>query len=129
MHVSNLTWDGERAHDPAVGVDDLSRGPAHHAVDGAAPKVVGGHQQAADEAQGRGRPKNKQGINKPYSVDCQSDSLPVVQLEERRVDVGLLAAVLDPEEPGHGHEQAHHRHRGAVVGVRTGSQEEAEPGM
>ncbi len=70
-----LTGHGECGHDPAVVVEHVSWDAGAHAVDGVADEVVGGDQEAADEQDGGRRA--------------------VVQLEERGVDVGLVAAVAN----------------------------------
>ena len=85
-----LTWYRERRHDPAICVEDIARDVVAHAVDGLANQVVGSDQDARDEQ------------------DCARR--PVVQLEKRRVNVGLVALVADLDESGHGHEKLSHSH-------------------
>ena len=90
-----LTRHGERRHDPAEGLEHVSGDDVAHAVDGLPDEIVGGDEEAADEAEGGGGA--------------------VVQLEERRVDVRLAAAVADLDHARHGHQEAHDRHGEAVA--------------
>ena len=92
-----LTWNGEGGHDPAVGVQHVPGDAVVDAGDGGADQVIAGDQEARDEQDGRGGP--------------------VMQLEERGVDLCLGAPVASLDQPGHRHQQPHDGHGGD-----TGSQ-------
>ena len=91
-----LTWNWEGWHDPAVGVEHVPGDTVVDAGDGRADEVVTGDEEAANEEDGRG---------------C-----PVVQLEERGVDLCLGAPVASLDQARHRHQQPHDRHPDASQG-------------
>ena len=85
------TWNREGWHDPAVGVQHVAGDVVVDAGDGGADQVITGDQEARDEQDGRGGP--------------------VMQLEERGVDLCLGAPVASLDQARHRHQQPHDRHR------------------